>query len=71
MQESVIRIACGCGQVLWMERRWNGFYLYPVYYPDGAKPLLGMELRRCPVCRRNLGGEAIPNAAFNPLGASA
>jgi hypothetical protein len=54
-----------------MERRWNGFYVYPVYFPDAQKPQLGMELRCCPVCKRNLGGEAVPHPAFNPLGESA
>jgi hypothetical protein len=68
MQESVSRITCACGQSLWMERRWNGFYAHPVYFPDGQKPLLGNELRHCPACRRNLGCLAVPHPAFNSLG---
>lgn len=70
MRESVFRIQCSCGQALWQENRWNGYYLYPVYYPDGEKPAFGLELRVCPRCGRRL-SPGIPHPAFYSLGAPA
>jgi hypothetical protein len=70
MRESLVRTSCACGQALWQEQRWNGFYLYPVFFPDGQRPQPGAELKDCPTCGRRL-QQPLPHAAFRSLGALA
>jgi uncharacterized protein with PIN domain len=70
MRELVSRTQCSCGQALWKENRWNGYYLSPVYFPDGEKPAFGKELQVCPQCGRRLSPDR-PHSAFHSLGAPA
>lgn len=68
MTEAVTRTTCACGEPLWMELRWNGFYAVPVYYPDGQGPASNPETTQCPACGRTLHRGIVPCPAFTPLG---
>jgi hypothetical protein len=50
---------CRCGQALWEECRFNGFYYVPIFHSDLKALAQGAALHRCPGCRAPLYPERV------------